>query len=179
MYTKIANKINTYALKIAESKKPDINSYIIGTDDEIFYKMYANNDTFVQLTLYENSVKTEAYITPKNWEVLKEQIETYNSTLKDAQVKAVETAKLIEEYFDEKTYYYFNRISSDLGIMVYSAHIRNKKIEEERQVERIREHNHLMETDAEYRAEYNWHNAEYRPFGGAFNSWDDYYNYRK
>lgn len=183
MSMKLYNKINTYALKQVEGKKPIINNYIIDADIDTFCKLYNNNETFVQATLYEkinySRVKFEIYLAHDNWEALKQQINNYNDALKEAQIKAVEVAKMVEEYIDEKTYYYFNRVGDDLGIRIYSAHIRNKEIEEKQRQERIKEHEHLMQTDAEYRMEYNWHNEEYRPFGGAFASWDDYYNYKK
>lgn len=79
--------------------------------------------------------------------------------------------------FQTESYLYFSRVSDNLGICNLSIYSRNKskeelenKQEQENIKQQLNENNNL-------RKDYNWHNEEYRPYGGAFECLEDYYKY--
>lgn len=120
-------KINRYALRLVN--KPVINDYIIGTGIEVFDKLYDEGHEFVQAMIYDRTVQEhksmDIYLTPDKWEALREAIDAYNKALAEAQMRAVEVAKMID-HVDERTYYYNNRVGQDIGLCISYAGIRSR-----------------------------------------------------
>ena len=180
MYTNEINRVDELCLKALIEKLGDkIKNITNFATEKSFNEYFELNVDFSQIfcSIELPGFKTErlrANVLPQealDFEVLSKEI---NSELKVIQK---EIAMQNVSPHELKSYLYFSRVGSDLGICNLRLHNRNKLREEEE--ERLEYENHLkrMKEDAKYRKEYKWQNESYRPHGGAFDSIDDYYNF--
>lgn len=179
MDSRIILKIDNHALLKVKHLIPDFCKYSLRKE---FDELYNENIEFVQVryfdrTVIENRYKSNEivlFVSPENIELLKKDVERYNEALKKAQQESVND--LIQ--YDRSTYFYFSRVSVDIGLCHLNTYNRKKSREEEDKIREYKEHVERMEKDNQYRKEVEWFEEEDRPFGGAFSSWKEYYRYR-
>ncbi len=180
MDSNICWEINKKALEKVQNLVPDFNKYSIG---KTFTELYNEDAEFVQVDYYDRTSfdkrwsdkGAEIIATPEDAEKLIAEIDRYNEALAEAQKEYAE-AEL--DSYDQRTYFSFHRVKTDIGICHVRKFERNRTREEKKRKEEAEEHARLMREDPAYREEYEWHNKEYRPFGGAFSSQEEYLHYR-
>lgn len=119
-------------------------------------------------------LKIDKNISIEDGKLLLSKIETINKKLSEIQKNIADS----EEYeSDKSSYFYFVRVGTDLGLCSKRSYIRNRISEEEEERKEYEEHLNKMKSDKNYRDQYNWMNEKYRPYGGAFDSIEEYYNY--
>ncbi|MFW6015475.1 MAG: hypothetical protein ACOCRK_03495 [bacterium] len=172
-----AKKVTEIALNKVKHLIPDFSKYELRKD---FRELYYNNEEFVQVEFYDRTVIGNRYkniIKEFNMSVdkksqLADKIKKYNDELKKAQKLTFAENK---NSIDEHTYFYFERVGSDLGICHLKMFERSKLKEDEKKRIKNEEHKERMREDRDYRKEVEWFEEKDRPFGGAYKSWEDYY----
>jgi hypothetical protein len=144
---------------------------------------FEDNETYVEVHYYKKEITYSIdkicfniYLKDKD-QFLKE-INQFNLELKKLQKETIDNILKNNRCFDADTYYYYVRIGIDLGICYLRLYNINKEQERLEQIEEAKEHQIKYETDEKYRHKYDWFNGEERPYGGAFDSWDDFYRWK-
>lgn len=180
MNSELKLRVDNHTLLKVENLIPNLNKYSLGED---FRELYNKNVEFVQIcfidrTKIENryiSNETNLFTSLENAELVKKNIEDYNEVLKVAQK---ESANDLMNEFLQKTYFYFCRVGTDIGFCNLYILNRNKTREEQEEQEEQDKHIKKMKEDPLYRKQTKWFEEKDRPFGGAFSSWEEYYNYK-
>lgn len=180
MYTSEINRVDELCVKALIEKLGDkIKNITNFATEKRFDEYFESNVDFSQIfcSIELPGFKTErlrANVLPQEALEFEAFSKEVNSELKTIQ-KEIATKHVSPNELN--SYFYFSRVGSDLGICNLRLHNRNKQREEEE--ERLEYENHLrkMKEDAKYRKEYEWQNESYRPYGGAFDSIGDYYNF--
>jgi len=162
MDSNVMAKINRRAIELAEEYFVSMSDYDNG---KTFSDLYYDGFTFVQVSYYEKFPGSDVIhrmfnIDLDRREELLEAVDLYHTKLREAQKIAVEEAGLGS--YDTDTYYYYNRVKQDIGYCSFRTYERD--MDEEKA-----EKKHYSEEEEE---------REEGPFGGAFDSWEQYNNWR-
>ena len=168
MDASISNKINNNCIEKTKHLYPNLTKFIdVNINIDKFSELYDNDRIFYEITFYDRKYCNKAtnLISESLDDVLelKKEIEIYNKAFAEHQ------KLLCSVFLDKNTtkdYFYFNRIGQDVGISDFNYFTRDKIDEEFEDIK--------AQQESAYRESYN----EEQPFGGAFSSWNDYYNYR-
>lgn len=175
------------AYRVCEKALDEVKSFIPNFSkhslNKSFNELWVNDEKFAQIRLIDktdisnryNSNEVTILISPKDIDVFQKEVDKYNEELTKVLHEIVQQ-DILE--FEHHTFYYFNRVKTDLGICHMYIHIRNRSKEELQEQKDMLKHKMLMETDEDYRKEHEWFQAKNRPFGGAFESDEEYYQYR-
>lgn len=166
--------------KMVEEKvpAPDLSGYnLVESIDDEFSNFYNNNKKFVQVIICDNYENVERWFLVEGFEAyheIKEMFKEYDAKRK--QWREIIAVDNLEYEFQVDDYLALSRLSN-FGKSV-RLHKRYKPEEQAREQDQAIEHEKSMQEDDEYRKHHEWMNEKERPFGGAFESWEDYYRYR-
>lgn len=148
MYSSDKHKINKMALDLVAEFKPNLNKFNNGKD---FMDLYKSNQKFYQVFFQDKNIADKYVFSETTFQMDIERkdefwdtVEEYNKQLKNAQAIALEEFGLGE--YDNKTYYYYVRVGTDLGFSHVKVFERCKPQEEKERAERLRE----LENDPDY-----------------------------
>lgn len=179
MDSSVIHTLNIMSLKKVFDLIPNLRRYSMGREfKELFnegVEFYQCN--FIDATSFEgdfNRIEMNMLISTEDIEKFKLDVAKYNEALGRAQE---EIANTIVSKFDISDYLYFSRVGTNIGICNLSAFNRNKSREDEEAERKRIEHERLMSEDPNYRKEQEWFDEQDRPYGGAFESWSDFYKH--
>lgn len=161
--------VNEKALKKVEEIKPNVSEY---DNKKGFSELYYNDETFVQVYLFdktENEYANESKfnIDMDKHDIFLQKVKEYNLKLKEAQIIVLDEMKVSK--YSRDNYFYFNRVGVDLGFAHLKTFVRNKEKDRRKQEERERQLEDFLEGNEE----------EPGPYGGAFSSERDFINWKE
>lgn len=183
MFTREIYRIDKIVVKRLLDKLGEdfLTNHTTGSEKDFIEYFNRGDFSFGQVRCYINlpglqeSLSFRANVSIEDSVALKEKFEKINSELKIIQ-KSVAEEELDGSYNIEK-YLRLSCVGSNIGIKNLIVNERNKFKEEEEERKAILEEQRRFEQDDDYRKECLWFDKEERPFGGAFESIDSYYNF--
>ena len=182
MYSNEIKRINSICIfKLIEELGEDLTLNFDFSTEKPFEEYFYSDAHFSQVSFkikYAghkfNSNKIRKNVSREEGEAFRNKVEVINSKLKEIQ-KEVASIELDE--YTAKNYLRLSRVGYDIGICNVFITNRNKSEEEEEERLEYEEHIRRMNSDPKYKSEYEWENEQYRPYGGAFSSMEEYYRY--
>lgn len=179
MNSSVIHALNVMSLKKVSELIPNLRTYSIGREfNELFNEgVEFYQCDFIDATGFEegsNDTEMDVLVSTEDIEKFKSDVARYNEALKQAQEEISSTS--VSEYAISN-YLYFSRVGTDIGICHLSTFNRNKSREDGEAEEKRDEHERLMSEDPSYRKEQEWFDEQDRPYGGAFESWGDFYRH--
>ncbi|MGM0409232.1 MAG: hypothetical protein ACQEQF_00615 [Bacillota bacterium] len=176
MNTNLIKKLD----KMVEKKvpAPDLSNYdLIADGNGSFNELYNADEKFTQVIICNNNDNTEKWYTVKGFDAyheIKKLFKEYDEKREKVRKKVAKDN--FEREYQIENYLMLSKLSS-FGKRV-KLFKRFKPEEKAMEIDEKIEHQRLMEKDEQYRKNQEWLNEEYRPFGGAFASQEDFQRYK-
>lgn len=176
------NKLNSIVLEKVKHLLPDFSKYMAGNGTEAFSKFYYGvpEVEFIQVAFYDRTSPDRRYsnerillsLEASEGEKLFEDLKAYSKALEDAQLEI--SGYIFDSDYKRKEYLSLSHANWDFGICSLDSFKRCKAREEREEVEAELKHQERLLKDASYRGETEWFEEQFRPFGGAYNSLEEY-----